>query len=180
MAPMVTLSRAGAIASLEAQVASITETRAALERGLLAQESELRALLAEDAEREAALTALQGEFAIESAELEQSLKQQRTELEGAIARERTALERNLAAARRDYDTLAPVQPGVALAVQIAPSGARVLAEAIVPIEPNGKRSPLIAMLAFLLAAFVGFAAALLREAVRDPQALPLPPSSPVG
>jgi len=169
-APEVTLSPAGALASVAAMVVASRERRDALSRELADYTAELRASARAEAAFEAAMLRLDQGLAIESAELERALRVTRAEVESALERERSQLERALGDARRDYDTLSPIEPGVALAVQIAPSGARVLAEASVPMAPEGNRALLIALLALLLAGFAGVMVALLAEAVRDPHA----------
>jgi len=79
------------------------------------------------------------------------------------------LERAVAAPRAAVESLAAIEPSVAYVAQVAPSGARVLSESVVPSVPEPSRRGLVALLAAVVVAFVGVVLALLAEAVRDPR-----------
>jgi uncharacterized protein involved in exopolysaccharide biosynthesis len=178
-APEVTLTPAGAVASVEAMVAAHSERRDALARELEGYVAEFRALARADEDYRLGVTQLEADLAVARAELDRSLAIARAELDSSLEREQSQLQRDLSDARRDYETLSPIGPGVALAVQIAPSGARVLSEATAPIEPEGNRAWLISVLALVVAGFAGVVLVLLAEAVRDPSgsAAPVKPKA---
>ncbi len=78
------------------------------------------------------------------------------------------LERAVAASRTVVVSLEAIEPSVAYVAQIAPSGARMLSESVVPSEPEPRRRGLVALLAVVVVAFAGMVLALLAEAVREP------------
>ena len=80
------------------------------------------------------------------------------------------LQRAVNDQRRAVDALSTLEPGVAYVAQVAPSGARVLSAALVPTEPESRRTLLIALLVAVVVGFGGVVFALLAEAVRDPRA----------
>jgi hypothetical protein len=78
-------------------------------------------------------------------------------------------ERAVAVPREVVASLAAIEPSVAFVAQVAPSGARVLSEAVVPSAPEPRRLAVLALLAAVVAAFAAMVVALLAEAVRDPR-----------
>lgn len=79
------------------------------------------------------------------------------------------LARAVARAEAEAAALATIEPSVAYVAQLAPSGVRVLSDAVVPTEPEGRPTLLVALLAALVVGFAGVVLALLAEAVRDPR-----------
>jgi uncharacterized protein involved in exopolysaccharide biosynthesis len=78
-------------------------------------------------------------------------------------------ERAVAVPREIVASLAAIEPSVAFVAQVAPSGARVLSEAVVPSAPEPRRLAVLALLAAVVAAFAAVVVTLLAEAVRDPR-----------
>lgn len=92
-------------------------------------------------------------------------------LSAAVARAQTTiagLERAVLRADAEVATLAAIEPTVAYVAQLAPAGARLLAEAAVPVAPEGRSTLLVTLLAAVVVAFGGVVVALIAEAVRDP------------
>lgn len=73
------------------------------------------------------------------------------------------------AAQRTYDTVLEIEPTVDYVARLAPTGARVLAEAAVPVVPVPTRAAITAALAAVAAGFAAVVVVLLREAVSDPR-----------
>ena len=154
-----------------------------LERSQLAERDALARLIErEDAEARVAerlslenlAAQLERAAAVELAQLNNGLSLAKAGIDAGLERQSAALLRQLDDARREYNTLIPIEPGVALAAQIAPAGARVLAEAVPPLDPESNRALLIAALAFVVSLFAGLVLVLLAEAVRDPNSKPTP------
>ena len=142
--PVTLFSAPGVVLTLEGAIASVEVRAAALEaeRGALSQElSELRR------ERDVAVAAL-------------------AEANLTLAR----LERAVLGPSEVVASLAAIEPAVAYVARVAPSGARVLSQAVVPSAPEPRRRTLIAALAAVVVGFGGVVVALLAEAVRDPRA----------
>jgi uncharacterized protein involved in exopolysaccharide biosynthesis len=171
---------------------ALAERRDELQRQVAAREAELASLRSrgDPAETvsladapdvpltvEGALWALEARVASARAELERLDLQEvavRSELDAlaaAVARVQTtvaSLERAIVRADAEVATLAAIEPTVAYVAQLAPAGARVLGEAAVPAEPEGRATLLIALLALVGVGFAGVVVALVAEAVRDP------------
>ncbi len=171
---------------------TLAERRDELERQVVAREAELASLRSRDDPTETvaladapeapltvagAIWALEARIASARAELGRLDAQEaavRTELDAlaaAVARVQTtvaSLERAIVRADAEVATLAAIEPTVAYVAQLAPAGARVLGEAAVPAEPEGRSTLLVALLALVVVGFAGVVVALLAEAVRDP------------
>lgn len=171
---------------------ALAERRDELQRHLAAREAELASLRSRDDPTETvslvdapdapltiagAIWALEARIASARAELERLSAQESavgTELDAlaaAVARVETtvaSLERAIVRANAEVTTLAAIEPMVAYLAQWAPAGARVLGEAAVPADPEGRSTLLIALLAAVVVGFTGVVVALLAEAVRDP------------
>jgi uncharacterized protein involved in exopolysaccharide biosynthesis len=78
------------------------------------------------------------------------------------------LERAVAGPSEVVASLSAIEPTVAYVAQVAPSGARVLSEAVVPSAPESRRRGVVALLVAVAVGFGGVVLALLAEAVRDP------------
>ena len=142
--PVTLFSAPGVILTLEGAIASVSVRAAALEAERAALSAELTDLRAERDEAVAALA----------------------EANVTLAR----LERALVGPSQVVASLAAIEPAVAYVARVAPSGARVLSEAVVPSAPEPRRRTLIAALVAVVVAFGGVVVALLAEAVRDPRA----------
>jgi uncharacterized protein involved in exopolysaccharide biosynthesis len=171
---------------------ALAERRDALERQVAAREAELASLRGRDDDAETvsladapeapltvagAVWALEARIASARAELgllrsqEVAIRAEADVLAAAIARAQTtvaSLERAIVRANAEVATLAAIEPTVAYVAQLAPAGARVLGEAAVPAEPEGRSTLLVALLAVVVVGFAGIVVALLAEAVRDP------------
>ncbi|MFN2323817.1 MAG: hypothetical protein ABR510_12770, partial [Trueperaceae bacterium] len=93
------------------------------------------------------------------------------ELATTVARVQTTvvgLERTVRRADAEVASLAAIEPTIAYVAQLAPAGARLLGEAAVPTNPEGRSTLLVALLAAVVVGFAGVVVALLAEAVRDP------------
>lgn len=139
---VVLFSAPGVVLPLAGALASVEVQAAALAAEQEALTAELAALWSE---REAAAAAL-------------------AEASATLSR----LERDARGPAQVVDSLAAIEPAVAYVARVAPSGARVLSEAVVPTAPEPSRRTLVALLAVVVVAFVGVVVALLAEAVRDP------------
>jgi uncharacterized protein involved in exopolysaccharide biosynthesis len=171
---------------------ALAQRRDELQRQVAAREAELASLLARaDATETVSLSdapdvpltvagaiwALEARIASAQAELGSlegqalAVRAEVDALSGAVARVQTmvaSLERAVVRADAEVATLAAIEPTVAYVAQLAPAGARVLGEAAVPAEPEGRSTLLIALLAAVVVGFAGVVVALLAEAVRDP------------
>lgn len=171
---------------------ALAERRDELERQVDAREAELASLRARDDDAETvsladapevplsvtgAIWALEARIASARAELERlrvqevAVRAEADDLASAIARAQTtvaSLERAIVHANAEVATLAAIEPTVAYVAQLAPAGARVLGEAAVPSEPEGRSTLLVVLLAAIVVGFAGVVVALLAEAVRDP------------
>ena len=94
----------------------------------------------------------------------EALAQRRADVTVQLA----ALEREREEALRAMQLLTLIDPNVAYAAQVAPSGVRVLSAPTEPSRPEPTRATLIALLAAVVTAFAGVVVALLAEAVRAP------------
>ena len=121
---------------------------------------------------EARLAALEAELEIVESQRER-LRAEIAALSSRVVRYQSDLERltrRVDQAQRGYTTLANIEPTVAYVAQLAPTGARVLAEAAVPNRPAARNTVVTTVLAGVVAGFVALGLVLLREAVRDPVA----------
>jgi uncharacterized protein involved in exopolysaccharide biosynthesis len=89
-------------------------------------------------------------------------------------------ERAAAVPREFVTALAAIEPSVAFVAQVAPAGARVLSEAVVPSSPEPRRLGVLTVLAAVVAAFAAMVVVLLAEAVRDPRGVGRPPLAPAA
>jgi uncharacterized protein involved in exopolysaccharide biosynthesis len=119
---------------------------------------------------EARLAALRAELEIVEAQRER-LRAEIAALSTSVVRYQSDLDRlarRAEQAQRGYTTLANIEPTVAYVAQLAPTGARVLAEAAVPNRPASRNVIVTTVLAGVVAGFAALVIVLLREAVRDP------------
>jgi uncharacterized protein involved in exopolysaccharide biosynthesis len=119
---------------------------------------------------EARLAALRAELEIVEAQRER-LRAEIAALSTSVVRYQSDLDRlarRAEQAQRGYTTLANIEPTVAYVAQLAPTGARVLAEAAVPNRPASRNVIGTTVLAGVVAGFAALVIVLLREAVRDP------------
>ena len=82
--------------------------------------------------------------------------------------EMAPLERRVEGGRATVASLEAIEPSVSYVTQVAPSGARMLSEAVVPSRPEPTRRGLVTALVAVVVAFAGMVLALLAEAVREP------------
>jgi len=162
-------------AQREAELASLVQRRdgglAALEVVLFAARDVSLSVEGAIVSVEAQLAALRAERAVLAEELAQLLAERDSAVvalsEATVALAR--LERAAAGPREVVAALAAIEPTVAYVAQLAPSGARVLSEAVVPSAPESRSRGLVALLVAVAVAFAGVVLALLAEAVRDPR-----------
>jgi len=132
---------------------------------LRAQAVELEGARVELAERTAQL----GRDRVQLAEARQSI--------ASLEAERSQLARTVANSRSAYEDVAPLGPIIAYMTQLAPTTARVVANATPATDPQPRRSVLVATLAYVVTAFALVVLVLLREAVRDPDSESRAPST---
>lgn len=121
------------------------------------------ALVAAQAEHEV-LAAQQRQLQAYAAELRERL--------AALNEQRSRLERELFRARAAYNDVAALQPIITYVTELAPTNARLLSRASVPVEPVGPRRLLATALAAVIAALLALVYVFLREAVATPKATP--------
>jgi len=127
--------------------------------------------------RAAALESERGALSLELADL----RRERDVAGAALAEANVTLaglERAVVGPRQVVASLAAIEPAVAYVARVAPSGARVLSQAVVPSAPEPRRRALVAALAAVVVGFAGVVVALLAEAVRDPRAASAPRPAP--
>ena len=154
---------------LEVVLYAAPDVALSVEGAIVSVEAQVAGLLAEQEVLIESLADLRRQRAADAASL--------AEAAAGLARR----ERAVAAPREVVTSLATIEPSVAFVAQVAPSGARVLSEAVVPSAPEPRRVAFLTLLAAVVAAFAAMVVVLLAEAVRDPRGVgraPAPPASP--
>jgi uncharacterized protein involved in exopolysaccharide biosynthesis len=121
---------------------------------------------------EAQIAALAAEREALAAELD-DLRRRRDADVAALAQATVGVARRERAVEAPLElvtALSSIEPTIAYVAQVAPSGARVLSEAVVPSAPESKRLVLLTLLAMVVAGFAAVVAVLLIEAVKEPRA----------
>ncbi|HEX7022229.1 MAG TPA: Wzz/FepE/Etk N-terminal domain-containing protein [Trueperaceae bacterium] len=146
----------------------IAATRAALEA--LPRESDRRAALA------ARLAGLQARSELLPQQLQNyrtTYKQVQQEL-AALTLERSQLERKLDEATEAYQQVIRLEPTISYITELAPTNARMLSRASVPVGPSGPRRLLNTALAVALGGMLALVFVFIREAVSEGGEAPLP------